>query len=441
MDKEWHTLKTIVADVLEQAKKLGMDAAEAGVASSSGLSATVRLGNVESIEFNRDKGLSITVYKGKKKGSVSTTDIQPEALKSALEAACRIATYTEEDPYSGLADKEFLAKQIPNLDLYHPVEVTAEQAVEWAKECEDKARGFDAKIVNSEGATFSTHQGYRVYGNSLGFLEGFAGTRHALYCTVIAKSGDAMERDYDFTVARDISDLESRGTIGQSAALRTLRRLNARKMKTSEAPVIFSAEVATGLWGHLIAAISGGNLYRRSSFLLDHLNQPILPKFVQIKESPHLLKALGSAPFDEEGVATHERPIVEDGILKSYVLSSYSARKLNLKTTGNAGGVHNLMVLDSGMDLADLLTNMGTGLLVTELLGHGVNIVTGDYSRGAAGFWVENGRIQYPVHEITIAGNLKEMFSNLVAVGNDTEYRSNILTGSVWLKNMTIGGD
>ncbi len=440
MSDNWDHLKEIVSEVLKKSKQLGLDAAEASVSWSSGLSATVRLGTVESVEFNRDKGLGITVYKGKKKGSVSTTDLQPAAIQSSLEAACRIAEYTEEDPYSGLADIESLARDIPNLDLDHPSNVTAEQAVQWAKECEDSARAFDSKIANSEGATFATHRGYRVYGNTLGFLGAYPGTRHSLNCIVIAKSGDCMQRDYDFTTARDIKDLNSRNSVGQTAALRSIRRLNARKMKTCEAPVIFSAEIAGGLWGSFIAAISGGNLYRRSSFLVDHLDKRIFPDFVNVEEIPHLRKGLGSAPFDDEGVATVQHSIVQAGILKSYVLSSYSARRLGLKTTGNAGGVNNLFISDSECDLADLIKRMGRGLLVTELMGHGVNLVTGDYSRGAGGFWIEDGQIQYPVHEITVAANLKDMFSNLVAIGDDTEKRGNIFTGSVLIDRMMIAG-
>lgn len=441
MSEQWSNLKEIVTDVIKKAKDLGMDAAEAGLSYESGLSVTVRMGEVDTIEFNQDKSLGITVYKGQKKGSVSTSDIHPDALKTTLEAACRIATYTEDDPCSGLADADRMADAIPDLDLYHPWDITPEQAIIWAKDCETTARTLDPKIVNSEGATFSTHQRFRVYGNSHGFLGAYPSSRYSLSCVVIAKAQDSMQRDYDFTVARDGQDLEPRARVGQRAAERTLRRLNARKIKTCEVPVIFAAEIAGGLMGSFIAAISGGNLYRKSSFLLDHLDKRVFPEFIQIEEAPHLLKGLGSAPFDQEGVATKKHSIVQDGILQSYVLSSYSARKLGLKTTGNCGGIHNLIVSHSQYSLPDLLKGMNKGLLVTELLGHGVNIVTGDYSRGAAGFWVENGEIQYPVDEITIAGNLKEMFSNLVAVGNDTEKRSNILTGSVWVDRMTIAGN
>lgn len=440
MNEQAVQLKEVVANVLKKAKALGMDAAEASVSYGSGLSVTVRMGAIETIEFNQDKSLGITVYKGKKKGSVSTTDIHPNALQATLDAACRIATYTEDDPYSGLADFELMCTEIPDLDLNHPWAMSPEQAVVWATECEASARARDQRIVNSDGATLSTHTHFRVYGNSHGFLGAYPSTRHSLSCAVIAKSNDAMQRDYDYTIARDAQDLEPRIKVGQHAAERALKRLNGRKLKTCEAPVIFAAELAGGFFGNFIAAISGGNLYRKSSFLVDHLEKAIFPSFIHMQEEPHLPKGLGSAPFDSEGVATKKHDIIRDGILQSYVLSSYSARKLGLKTTGNGGGIHNLVISTSDYNLDALLKNMGKGLLVTELLGQGVNLVTGDYSRGAAGFWIENGEIQYPVEEITIAGNLKTMFKNLVAIGNDIEKRSNILSGSVWVDRMTIAG-
>lgn len=440
MKPEWRHLKELASAILKEAKNLGADAAEVGITHGSGLSATVRLGETETIEFHRDKTLVLTVYKGKKKGSVSTTDLHKDAIRTSLEAAYRIAEYTEADPCAGLADKDLLAREIPDLDLYHPLEITPEEAINRAKECEDSARAFDSKIINSEGATFFTHQEYGVYANTEGFLGAYPSSRYGLSCAVIATTGEGMQRDYDFTVARDNQDLDPHIAIGQKAALRALRRLNARKMKTCTAPVIFEARIASGLLGNFITAISGNHLYRKSSFLLDQLDKPVFPKFVHIKEMPHLLKGLGSAPFDQEGVQTQEREIVQEGILRSYVLNSYAARKLGLKTTGNAGGVHNLMISHTQHDLPALLKEMGTGLLVTELIGQGINIVTGDYSRGAVGFWVENGEIQYPVWEITIAGNLKDMFAHLVAIGDDVEHRSNILTGSILIDSMTIAG-
>lgn len=439
-DKDWDNLPELVERLLNESKKLGADAAEVGVSQDIGLSASVRLGVVDTVEFNRGKSFGITVYKNKRKGSVSSTDIHWSSLVASLEAACKIAEYTEEDPSAGLADPDCLAKTIPDLDLYHPANISAEQAVALAKDCEAAALNFDPRITNSEGATFSTNTHYRVYGNTEGFLGAYPSTRYSLSCVVIAKEQDAMQRDYDFSAARDSKDLLSGLEIGQRAADKALKRLNARKIKTCQAPIIFVADIAGSLISHFIAAISGGNLYRRTSFLNDYLGKSIFPEFIQIQEMPHLLKGLGSAPFDQEGVATQRHDIIQAGILKSYVLGSYSARRLGLKTTGNAGGVHNLKISNSDKDLNGLLREMNSGLLVTELIGHGVNIVTGDYSRGAAGFWVENGQIQYPVHEITIAGNLKELFSGIVAVGNDIERRGTIFTGSILLPRMTIAG-
>lgn len=433
--------ENLLSEVLAHAKKQGATDAEASVHYESGLSATVRMGSVEKIEFNKDKSLGLTVYKGRRKGSVSTTDISPDAIQSAIQAALRIAEYTEEDPFSGLAEVEMLAKTCPDLDLYHPSNISPEQAIQFATECEDAARATDPRITQSEGATFGTHGGICVYGNTTGFIGSYPSTRHSLSCVVVGESKGLLQRDYDFTVARDIQDLTSAVGIGVQAAKRTLKRLDAKKIKTCEAPVIFSKEVAGGLWGQLIAAISGGNLYRQASFLLDCLGKTIFPSFVEIEEAPHLRKGLGSAPFDQEGVATQRHAIVKGGVLESYVLGSYSARKLGLKTTGNAGGVHNLLVSHGQLDLTGLIQKMNKGLLITELMGQGVNLVTGDYSRGATGFWIENGVVQYPVEEITVAGNLKEMFLQIVDIGSDIEKRSNILTGSVLLENMTIGGN
>lgn len=442
LDKK-EELKDNISFVLQEAKRLGATQAEASLAVESGLSTTVRLGVVDTVEFHHDKSLGLTLYLGKRKGSVATSDLRKEALLSAVEAAMRIAKYTEEDPYAGLADPDQLAKNIPNLDLSHPWEVSPEEAIDWSKQSEEAALQSDPRITNSEGASFSTQSRYYVYGNSHGFLNAYPTTRHGLSCTVIAqeKPGTSMQRDFDFTVARDPSDLEPWTLVGRRAAERTLRRLSARKLKTTEAPVIIDASIAAGFIGHFIAAISGGSLYRKASFLVDSLGKQIFPNFVHIEECPHIPKGLGSAPFDNEGVETHRHDIIREGILQSYVLGSYSARKLGLKTTGNSGGVHNLVVSHSGHTLDDLIKQMNKGLLVTEMIGHGVNMVTGDYSRGAAGFWIENGEIQFPVEEITIAGNLKSLFSNLVAIGNDVEKRSSILTGSILLDKMVIAGE
>lgn len=441
IQKNESELKDLVLYALSKAKSLGATSAEAGVSIESGLSTNVRLGSVETIEFNHDKSLGLTVYIGNKKGSISSTDLRREALQTVIEAACNIAKYGEEDPCAGLADKEFLAKEIPDLDLYHPWGIQPEEAIQYARECEAAALALDSRISNSEGAGLSTHERFRIYGNSHGFLGSYPSTSHSVSCTVIGQSLGMMQRDYDFTVARDPKHLDSFVKIGRSAAERVLSRLSSRKIKTTQAPVLIAAEIAPGFIGNFIAAISGGNLYRKSSFLVEHLDKQIFPSFVHMEEMPHLIGGLGSAPFDLEGVSTQQHDIVRDGILKSYVLGSYSARKLGFKTTGNAGGLHNLLVSNSGMDRAALIKKMDRGLIVTEMMGSGVNLVTGDYSRGAVGFWVENGEIQYPVEEITIAGNLKDMFSKLVAIGNDTEKRSNIQTGSLLLEQMMIAGN
>jgi PmbA protein len=435
------SLKALVAECLEEAARQGATGAEAGVSVESGLSVTARLGEVETVEHHRSRGLGLTVYLGQRKGSASTSDLSLEAMRETVAAACRIARYAAEDEYAGLPDPERLATEFPDLDLYHPWEPDAETAIGIAVACENAARGHHPEIVNSEGASLNTFQGLRVLGNSLGFLHGFASSRHSLSCSVIGQRGDSMQRDDWWTVARDVNDLEAPADVGRRAAERTVRRLGAQTLSTRQCPVIYAADIASSLLGHFIGAIRGGNLYRKSSFLLDHLGQRVFPDFVQIREEPHLRKALGSAPYDSEGVRTVPHALVKDGVLESYVLSTYSARKLGLKTTGNAGGVHNLIIEPGDLDLAGLLRRMGTGLLVTELMGQGVNLVTGDYSRGAAGFWVENGVVQYPVEEITIAGNLREMFLNVLAVGNDVDLRGNTRTGSILIERMTVAGD
>nr|WP_232470518.1 metalloprotease PmbA [Methylococcus sp. BF19-07] len=426
---------------LDEAARRGVSAAEVACSVDQGLSLTVRLGAVETIEHHRSQGVGITVYYGQRKGSASTTDLSERALVDTVGAACRIARYGAEDPCAGLPDAELLAKDIPDLDLYHPWRLDAEQGIELALACENAARGYSDAITNSEGASLNAFEGVRVLGNSLGFLHGYASSRHGLSCSVIGEREGSMQRDDWWTVARDPAELESAEAVGRKAAERTVRRLGARGLSTRQCPVLFAADVASSLIGHLIAAVRGGNLYRKSSFLLDALGQRIFPEFVHIHEQPHLLRGLGSAPYDAEGVATRARDLVRNGVLESYVLSTYSARKLGMQTTGNAGGVHNLIV-DSGSEaFEDLIRRMGTGLIVTELLGQGVNIVTGDYSRGAAGYWVENGEIRFPVEEITIAGNLRDMFGHVVAIGNDVDLRGNIRTGSILIETMTVAGD
>ncbi|PPD47219.1 MAG: metalloprotease PmbA [Methylobacter sp.] len=434
-------LKNLVQNLLDEATRQGATAAEAGLSQENGLSVSVRLGDVETIEHHCDQGLGITVYFGQRKGSASTTDLSPEAIKETVSAACSIARYTSEDEYAGLPDKALLQTQFPDLDVYHPWQLSAEQAIALAIECEDAARGYHPEISNSEGASVNTHQGIRVLGNTLGFLQGYASTRHSLSCSVLAQRGDSMQRDYWYTVARNASLLESAVSVGTKAGERTVRRLGARSLSTRQCPVLYSAEIATSLLGSFIGSISGGNLYRKSSFLLDALGAPIFPDFVHIHEQPYLPGALGSAAYDGEGVATQARDLVSGGVLQGYVLGTYSARKLGLQSTGNSGGVHNLTITPGGHDFNAMLQQLGTGLLVTELMGQGVNMVTGDYSRGAAGFWVENGVIQYPVEEITIAGNLKDMFKQIVAIGNDVDYRGNIRTGSILLEKMSVAGE
>lgn len=434
-------LKNVVQQLLDEAKHQGASAAEAAFSVDNGLSVSARLGEVETVEYHCDQGIGVTVYFGRKKGSASTNDISPESLKETVKAACSIATYACEDEYAGLPDPENLATEFPDLDLFHPWAIDAEQAIALVIECENAARSYDPAISNSEGATINSHQGARVFGNSLGFLQGSQSSRHSLSCSVLAGSGDSMQRDYWYSVARNAADLESVRQVGEKAAQRTIARLNARSLSTRHCPVLFAPEMASGLIGAMVGAISGGSLYRKSSFLLDALDTRILPDFVRIHEQPLLKGALGSASYDAEGVATRARDIVSEGILRSYILSSYSARKLGMQTTGNAGGIHNLTVEPGDKDFSGMLKLLGTGLLVTELMGQGVNRVTGDYSRGASGFWVENGVIRYPVQEITIAGNLKTMLLDIVAIGNDVDLRGNIRVGSILLAQMAIAGE
>jgi PmbA protein len=433
-------LESLVEDIVAQAHHHGASASEAAVSIESGLSVTVRMGEVEVIEHNRDKGLGVTVYFGQRKGSASTSDFTPAAIAQAVKAACTIARYTAADEFAGLASKELMAKNIPDLDLYHPWNIDAEAAIVLAEECESQARQADVRISNSEGATVSSHQRLRVYGNSHGFCGGYASTRHSISCAVIARDDRGMQRDYWYSVARDQNELEPAADIGRHAAQRTLKRLGSRRVKTQQAPVVFAAEIAGSLFSHFVRAIGGGNLYRHASFLEGHLGERVFPDFVHIYEYPHLKKALGSTPFDNDGVATYTHDLVSNGIIKNYVLDTYAARKLGMESTGNSGGIHNLLIDCGKLDLAGLLREMHKGLLVTELMGMGVNIVTGDYSRGAAGYWIENGEIAYPVEEITIAGNLGDIFMHIKEVGSDVDIRGNIRTGSILIDGITIAG-
>jgi len=436
-------LKTIVSDSLKLARDRGATQAEADVSLQQGLTTTVRLGEVETVEYQRDRGMGITVYFGKRKGSASTADLSAKAVAETVEKACDIARYTAEDECAGLADPEELAREIPDLDLDHPWELPPELAVETARACEAAGRAVDSRINNSEGASVGSHRGVRVYGNSHGFLEGFASTSHSVSCVLLAQVGEDMQRDYWYSSARDARDLEAAESIGRKAGERAVQRLGARKIATQKARVLYAPEVARGLIGHFLGAVRGSSQYRKSSFLLGAAGQRVFPEFIALRERPHIRKALGSSPFDAEGVSTRDRDLVSDGTLQGYILGSYSARKLGLRTTGNAGGTHNLLVeaKGGGVPVETLLRQLGTGLLVTELMGQGVNGVTGDYSRGASGYWVENGVATYPVHEITIAGNLKDMYQNIAAIGSDVDVRGGVRVGSVLLNEMTIAGE
>jgi PmbA protein len=439
--EENNRLKNLVQDLLDESKKQGATSAEAGLTVDNGLSVTARLGDVETIEYHCDQALGVTVYKGKKKGSSSTNDFSADSIKETVKAACSIAGFSSEDDCAGLPEEDRLATQFPDLDKNHAWDIDANSAIALAIECEDSARSFHPEISNSEGATVNSHQSISVLGNSLGFLQGGQSTRHSISCSVLAEREGNMQRDYWYSVCRNAEGLEAVTEIGIKAAQRTINRLGARSLSTRQCPVLYSAETASGLIGSLVGAISGGSLYRKSSFLLDALGDQILPEFIRIHEQPHLKMALGSASYDAEGVFTQARDVVTEGVLQGYVLGSYSARKLGMKSTGNAGGVHNLTVEASDNDFNAMLKQLDNGLLVTELMGQGVNRVTGDYSRGASGFWVENGQIEYPVEEITIAGNLKDMYKNIVSVGNDVDYRGNIRTGSILIEQMSIAGE
>lgn len=433
-------LEAKVERILAEAKRQGASACEVSVSVEQGLSTTVRQREVETVEFNRDQGFGITLYLGKRKGSASTSASGEDAIRETVAAALAIAKHASEDECAGLADADLMARDLPELDLFHPWPITPEQAVELALNCEAVAFATDSRIRNADGTSLNTHQGCRVYGNSNGFIGGYASTRHSLSCVMIAEGEGQMQRDYWYDVSRQGEALADPASIGRHAAERAVRRLGARPVPTCEVPVLFAAELATGLFGHFLAAISGGNIYRKSSFLEGALGQRLFPEWMKLDERPHIPRALGSATFDGDGLATYAKSFVEQGELLSYVLSTYSGRKLNMPSTANAGGVHNLFVSHGDEDQAALIRRMGRGLFVTELMGQGLNLVTGDYSRGAAGYWVENGEIQFPVQEVTIAGNLRDMFLGIAAVGKDLERRSSISTGSVLIERMTVAG-
>lgn len=435
-------LTDIAEFTLREAREAGATQAEADVSLQQGLNVTVRLGEVETVEYQRDRALGITVYFNQAKGSASSADLRPEAVREMVRKACSIARHTARDEFAGLADIADIAREVPDLELYHAWDLSPEDAIDMARTCEAAGLATDRRVSNSEGATVSTHRGVRVYGNSHGFLAGYPSTSHSVSCALIAQDGDDMQRDYYYTTARSPAGLDALEFVGRRAGERALARLGARQLSTRKSPVLYSAELARDLFGHMVSAVQGSSQYRRSSFLLDAAGTRVLPPHVQIQERPHLHGAIASSPFDAEGVATRDRDLVRDGVLQGYVLGSYSARKLGLKTTGNAGGIHNLLVSSTSgaQSFAQLLAQMGTGLYVTELMGQGVNGVTGDYSRGATGFWVEGGEIRYPVHEVTIAGNLRQMYQDVRAIGSDLDIRGAIRTGSVLLDQITIAG-
>jgi PmbA protein len=435
------TLERVVGQAISVARSLGASAAEAGVGVSTGLSVTVRLGEVETLEYQRDRSLGVTVYTGQRKGSASTANLSPAAVQETVAKALSIASFTTDDEFAGLPDATMMAGEVPDLELCHPWALEAPAAIELAKRCEAAALAEDPRIRNSEGASVSTHRKLRVFGNSHGFVGGYPSTSHSVSCVVLGQSNGEMQRDYWYTAARDWRTLEDFEEVGRRAARRAVRRLGAGKMATRKAPVLFAPELARGLIGHFVGAIGGAAQYRRTSFLLDAVGRQVFPESISLIERPHLPGALGSAPFDGEGVATRDRDLVTAGVLDGYLLDTYSARKLGLVTTGNAGGVHNLVVRGDMLDPQSLLRKLGTGLLVTEMMGQGVNPVTGDYSRGAAGFWIENGEITRPVHEITVAGNLRDMYLGIVAQGDDVDRRGAIHCGSLLIGQMTIAGD
>ena len=433
-------LKTIAEDILKFARKRGATACEVDVSEGFGQSVSVRRDEVDTIEYNRDKGVGVTIYDGQKRGYASTSDFSKDALKATVDAAVSIARFTAPDPAAGLPEEALLAKSFPDFDLYHPWKLSTEDAIELARRSERAAFAVSPEIRNSDGASVSMQEAHFISANSLGFMGGYASSRHYLSCSVIAGEGDDMQRDDWYTTKRDPADLADADEIGTFAARRALARLGARQIPTCEVPVLFEAPLAAGLIGAFVHAVSGGALYRKSTFLLDSLGKAVFRPHIQICERPHLAKAFASSPFDDDGVATHDREVIIDGVLQGYFLSTYSARKLGMQTTGNAGGSHNLLVKPGEYDLDGLIKQMDRGLLVTELLGHGVNYVTGDYSRGAAGFWVENGQIQYPVHEITIAGNLKDMLMGIQEIGSDVLVRGSKHCGSILVDRMTVAG-
>ncbi|MEO1246913.1 MAG: metalloprotease PmbA [Pseudomonadota bacterium] len=433
-------LQAIVRTALDEAKKLGVDEAEVAASHDVGLAATARLGEVENLEYNRDRGIGVTVYLDRRKGSASTSETSPEAVREVVRKAHSFARFTAADEHSGLADADLMCSDIVELDLDHPWELDAQQAIELAIRCEAAGLGVDKRLNNSEGATVARNRSVSAYGNSHGFFGEFAKTSHSITCVLLAEQGGEMQRDYYYSAARSAAELEAPEDIGREAARRTLSRLGARKLATTNAPVLFVPELARGFVGHAVSALLGGAQYRKASFLLDARGEKLLPDFVDILEQPHIPRGMASAAYDAEGVGTRDRPLVSAGVIEDYILSSYSARRLGLETTANAGGPHNLVVSANAGDFESLVAEMGTGLIVEELIGQGVNTVTGDYSRGAAGHWVENGEVQYPVHEVTIAGELRELYSRVERIGSDRDFRGGVRCGSLLVGEMKIAG-
>jgi PmbA protein len=433
-------MRGVCERILSLAKQKGASSAEVGVSFDTGISVQVRSGDVETVEFNQDGSFGISVYFGQQKGMASTTDTSDKAIEAAVDAACNIARFTSPDPYAGLADKELMATHIEDLELDHPSDLSVEQMIERSLACEVAGLNLDKRIKQSDGASISAHRFMRVYANSHGFIGDSSGTRYSLSCLLIAEDAKGKQRDYWYTLGRQLDALETPEQVGRKAAERVLARLGARSLSTQKVSVMFTPEVARGVIGHFLSAIRGSALYRNSSFLVNSLGETLFPECVTLTEKPHLKGGLASTYFDNEGVATFERDIVKEGVLQGYVLSSYSARKLGMKTTANAGGLHNVMVSHSDNSFEQMLKQLDRGLLVTDVMGQGVNLVTGDYSRGASGFWVENGQIQFPVQEVTIAGNLRDMFRNIQMIGNDLDWRASIVMGSMIIEGMTVAG-
>jgi PmbA protein len=433
--------KQLSEQCLQQLPAYGIDSGEVAIDVVTGLTVTVRNGEVEKLEHQWDKNAELTIFKDGHTATTSTSALTAEAMQTLIEKGRTIMAHTDADPNAGLADPSRLAYDYPDLDLYHDWEITTQQAIDMALDCECKALMDERQNLYSEGVALETQQSYVLYANTHGFIGNFCQTEHALVCSLMAKSGADRQRDSEFTVSRQPTQLATVDHLARSAARKTLSRLGASRLKTQQCPVLFTPDTAQTLISHLINAISGSRLYKRASFLLDQLNEKVFPDDIIIEEKPHMASALGSRPFDSEGVATYDKLIIDQGYLRTYLLGSYPARRLALETTGNAGGISNIIVRATAGNLDALVKQMDRGLMVTELLGQGVNLVTGDYSRGAFGYWVENGRIQYPVHEVTIAGNLAEMFRNIIAIGSDVDRRGSIQSGSILLSNMSIAGE